>query len=181
MSLNTVNIQGADEIDAVLKLLPEEIARKVLNNALLAGARVTAAEMRSRCPVDAEVRTGAKHPPGYGKKQIRARLARPSEYGKIAQQMGNNKFAAAAVAGPGKRAFYLRFIEWGWMLTIRKKRIRFIGPRPFLRPSWDSTRSAALDAIGKKSAEGIEKAAHKLAGQYRTSGLSKRGRTFIKL
>jgi HK97 gp10 family phage protein len=192
-----VTIDGARELDRVLQMLPEEIARKVVNNSLRAGARVVAEEMKARCPIGAEAHvyrhkkkrmfTGkvTVRPAGFGKKQIRARLAQPSEYGAIGSIVGDSNISAAAVAGVGSKAFYLKFLEWGWILTSHgggrssRKRIKHISPRPFLRPAWETTKMAALEKIGRNLGSGIEKAAERLAGSYANSGFSKRGRTFI--
>lgn len=187
-----VKIQGADELDRVLRLLPEEIARRVAERAVLAGARVVRDEMKLRAPVGdkAHESVGRKgklrgvftvRMPGYLKKNVRARLARPREYGAIARLLGHNRFVVAALAGVSAKAFYARFIEWGWMLTSRKgRRIRFIGPQPFLRPAWEASKHRALETIARTLAAGIEDAARRLAGPYARSGFSRRGRSFIR-
>lgn len=189
--MNSVHIKGADELDRALALLPEEIGRKVLNNAVLAGARVVAREMKIRAPVGDKAhenvsRKGkllAVRMPGFLKKNVRARMARPSEYGAIARLVGHNRFVTAAVAGVSPRAFYARFVEWGWVLTRKTKgglkRIKFIAPQPFLRPAWDATKFRALEVIGATLARGIDDAARRLAGRYGASGFSRRGRSFI--
>jgi HK97 gp10 family phage protein len=181
-----VGLEGAAELDKLLQALPEEIARNVARQAMLAGARVVAAEMKARCPVNAEVATNQKHPPGYGRKQIRARIATNRDTGQIGQIIGG-RFSIAAWAGVGSKGWYLKFPEWGWMLTGHGKgrharqKIRHIPPKPFLRPAWESSKMKALDAIGRALGAGIEKAAARLAGPYAKSGFSKRGRTLIRL
>lgn len=212
-----VYLEGASELDKVLQMLPEEIARKDVNAALYAGAAIVAAAMKSSCPVGAEShiyratsakgwqsvfskkksrmvhrsarsgKTGVEieRQPGYGKKQIRPRLARPSEFKKIAEIVGDSNISAAAVAGVGSKAFYLKFIEWGWILTSHgksrsgRRRIKHIPPRPFLRPAWEMSKMSALNIIGQTLGRAIEKSAERLSGAYRSSGFSSRGRTFI--
>lgn len=172
-------IDGAAELDQVLRLLPEEIARKVLDKAVLEGARVVAREMKIRAPMG-KVDDANDRPPGFLRRNVRARLARPREYGSIAVLVGHANFVTAAIAGVSAKAFYARFVEWGFTLTSHKGLpVRFIGPRPFLRPAWDSTRAAALKTVIGALAKGIEDAAVRLAGPYRSSGFSRRGRTFI--
>lgn len=190
--MNSVHLKGADELDKALAMLPEEIGRRVLNRAVLAGARVVAKEMKIRAPVGDKAhetvnrkgKTIAVRMPGYLKKNVRARMALPREYGAIARLLGHNRFVVAAVAGVSSKAFYARFIEWGWMLTRKtrtgKKRLRFVGPQPFLRPAWDAVKMRALETIGVTLAQGIDEAARRLAGRYATSGFSRRGRSFIK-
>lgn len=190
-----VFLEGASELDAVLKMLPEEIARKVVNEALLQGAKVTAAEMKARCPVGAEAHVYnfrskllgglvRKRKAGYGRSQIRGRLAQKKEMGKIAEIVGDPRVSAAALAGVGSRAFYLKFIEFGWMLTSHGKRgrrgVKHIPAKPFLRPAWQTSKDKALYVIGQTLGKGIETAALKLAGPYSQSGFSKRGRMFMK-
>lgn len=178
--MNSVWLKGADELDRTLAMLPVEIGRKVLDRALLEGARVVSREMKLRAPVG-ELEDTPERPPGFLRKNVRARMARPSEYGAIARLIGHNRFVTAALAGVSAKAFYARFIEWGFILTSRKgKRIRFIGPKPFLRPAWESTKMRALETIGRSLAAGIEQAAIRLAGRYSTSGFSRRGRMFIR-
>jgi hypothetical protein len=190
--MNSVHLKGADELDRVLAMLPEEIGRKVLDRAVLEGARVVAREMKMRAPVGEKAHESVSkkgrlkavltvRKPGFLKRNVRARMARPREYGAIARLIGHNRFVTAAIAGVSSRAFYARFVEWGWVLTSRKgRRIRFIGPKPFLRPAWDATRFRALETVGRTLAAGIEQAAARLAGRYRTGGFSSRGRTFLR-
>jgi hypothetical protein len=173
--MNNANLQGFDELDSLLRMMPEEIGRRVLNKAVLDGARVVAKEMRIRAPVgdDADEGGSKGRKPGFLRRNIRARMARPSEY-------GDNRFVTAALAGVSSKAWYAKLIEYGWVFTSSKgKGVRFIGPRPFLRPAWDSTKAAALATVSRSLAIGIEQAAIRLAGRYRTSGFSRRGRTFI--
>jgi head-tail adaptor len=49
--MNSAHVGVADEIEAMLRQLPPEIARKVGDRAVLAGARVIAREMKMRAPV----------------------------------------------------------------------------------------------------------------------------------
>jgi len=189
---NLVSIEGASELDKLLQMLPDEIAKKVVSNSLRAGARVVSSAMKSRCPIGAESHiykyrkkvkpTGKEfnREPGFGKRQIRARLARNSELGEIAAIVGDSGISAAALAGVGPKAFYLRFLEYGWVLTSHAgRKIRHVAARPFLRPSWESTQMAALNMIGSKLGAGIEDAAARLAGPYAKSGFSSRNRFFI--
>jgi HK97 gp10 family phage protein len=192
-----VAIDGAADLDRLLAMLPAEIARKNVDAALYAGARVVAVAMKSTCPAGAEAHvyrhrkkgmfTGAEsmRPAGFGKSQIRARKARPGEYGEIGAIVGDANISAAAVAGVGSKAFYLKFVEWGWVLTSHgkgraaRRRIKHVPPRPFLRPAWEMSKMAALNVIGRTLGAGIEKSAARLAGPYIKSGFSARTRTFI--
>lgn len=141
-------IQGARELDRVLKKLPKQVRGKVLRQALMAGARVIAKAMRARVP---EVT-------GVGKKSIATRRDREGERGGA---------SVAAKVGPLRRAFYLMFREFG---TSHQP------ARPWARPAFEESKRAALDKIGKALGKSIKKAAARLAGPLAKSGLVKRRR-----
>lgn len=191
-------LQGAAELDQVLAGLPHEIAKTVAEKAVLAAARVVAADMQSRTPIGA-VKHFYKHrkkgkftgdlsirKPGFARAHIKARLL----YGRnlaLAQEVFPGGAFPVAAAGATKEAFYLRFIEYGWNLTRGRrgakgrKILKHIPAHPFLRPAWEGSKHAALDAMGKVLAAGVEKAAERLATRsYAQSGFSVRGRSLLR-
>lgn len=188
-------LEGARELDRALQLLPQEISRKVGGAALMAGATIVADEMKARCPVGAEEHVyrhkGTRfrkqllsrvvksiRPAGFARTQISARLATAREKGQLAgiktntRQFSRSSLASeleasapVALAGASKEAFYLKFLEFGWMMTghgrSKKKRagIKHVPPHPFLRPAWESTKARAFMAIAQAAERGIQEAA----------------------
>lgn len=47
-----VHVKGAKELEALLKRLPERVAKRVVNNGLRAGARIIRDDAKARVPVD---------------------------------------------------------------------------------------------------------------------------------
>ncbi len=149
----TVNIAGASELEALLKQLPERLARNRVNHALMAGASVVAAELKHDAPVG-----------HYGPGGVRLRpTAKRQRYGALAANIRRRtlKVAGASMTvgvGIGK-AFWGLFGEFG---TSRQP------ARPWFRKGWEASKLQALDAIGRDLAQGIETEALKLAGELRT-------------
>lgn len=190
-------VRGVKETNEILTRLPREIERRVVRAALLKGARIVAARIRAMAPFEE----------GNIKKNVRARLATASEVAKLqglktrSAIRGFSRSGAfqqslpIALAGVGKRGWYARLIEYGWWLSKHRKvigtkasgkpqkakseRIKFIPARPFIRPAYEATKHEAASAISVELDKGVREAARALSGEYRTSGFSKRGRTFI--
>lgn len=143
-----MRIEGAKELDRVLKRLPKKIRGKVLRQALMAGARVIRKAMRQRAPV----RTGKLQ------MSIAARRDRGAERGGA---------SVAVKVGPLGRGFYGMFIEFG---TSRQP------ARPWARPAFEESKNEALDKTGGQLGKAIEREAARLAGPLRKSGLIRRRR-----
>ena len=186
--MTTVRIEGASELDRVLRLLPEEISRRVVSAALRAGTPPVVAEMKARLSYSLEAEESARARvyrhrkkgaftgdvtvrfPGYAKSQIRARPASKSEMSEAREILQSQNVSAAFLVGASRKAFYLRFLEWGWMHTTSKasgrKRTKHIPAHPRLRPACDATKRTALNLIGRALGKGIERAAEKLARPF---------------
>lgn len=143
--LTTVDIKGLKELDDLLKSLPEQIQRKALAQANLAGATVLKEEAKSRVPVRSD-------PPGpikVGKNASKARL--PGFLKASIKAWRIKKGAKGSVThGVGTRgmAFYGKFLEFG---------TKYISPRPFLRPALDAAYLKAIDAVAAVLRTKIEK------------------------
>jgi len=132
----TMRIEGAKELDRVLKKLPKKIRGKVLRQALMAGAGVIRKAMRQRAPVLT----------GKLKMSIAARRDRAAERGGA---------SVAVKVGPLGRGFYGMFTEFG---TSRQP------ARPWARPAFEESKRAALDKTGGQLGKAIEREAARLAG-----------------
>lgn len=160
-----LRIHGAKEMEAVLKQLPDYIAKRVVTGALRKAAEPVLEEARRLAPVGEEAKgrvrlrrskRGKVSVSNYGKLKLSLRIVNvPSK--KTAH--------SATVAVSIGKAFWGMFVEFG---------TRFMGARPFLRPAFESKKHEALDRLGKELGDGIEKAAIKLAGPYLKSGLKRK-------
>lgn len=154
MAANLINIEGAAELERVLKRLPDKIGRQVLEGSLRSGARIIAKEARKRVPVrtrelQKSITVGAAR--GRGRR------------GKL----GRVKPGEVVVGFKRPVSARAHLTEFG---------TRHSRAQPFLRPALISKGSAAIDAIGKALGKRIEKAAVKLAGPLAKSGLLRRRR-----
>lgn len=137
-------IEGARELDAVLKRLPDKISEKVLVAAVRAGATVVAKDMKRRVRVR------------FGKLRdsIVVRKAPRKKYGR------RKGLVVIGFLKPTSRRAHL--IEFG---------TRHSPAFPFIRPALAANGGEAIDTIGHKLARDVDRAAEKLAGRYATSGL----------
>lgn len=132
-----IKITGAKELDNALSLLPKRLAKKVLVQALRAGAKPMLADARNGIPVDS----------GLTKKDLKIRAIPASE----------SSVPAIAITGSttkAGRSYIMRFLENGTSNMPAK---------PFLRPAFDNNAERSLDIIGKELGQRIESEAAKLA------------------
>ena len=147
---DNIQITGMEELNKVLKKLPDRITRNILSAGVRAGAQVIRKAAIVKC--------------GGGKKDIAIRKAR-SPKGTVAYKIG-----------PSKEKWYLKFREfgtYGGFTGQYKFAPRWKGgghtpngqaARPFLRPALDENATKAIQAMGKKMGQRIEKEALKLRG-----------------
>jgi len=146
-------IHGAKEIEAVLKELPEQVGRNVLNGALMSGANVVVKEARARAP--------------RGKGDTKD--AKGRNVGHLFQNIRRKRWKRGSHSAEVKIGIGAAF--WGMFLEFGTSKM---AARPWLRPAWDASKEKALAAIGKSLGRGLERAATKLAGKYSKSGLGSR-------
>lgn len=165
----TVRLHGAREMEQVLKQLPEHISRQVVIGALRDAAKPILEEAQRLAPVGQE-----------SKGRVRLRRTKKgkvtvSNYGKLKLSLKIITLPAAklehsaGVAVSVGKAFWGMFIEFGTRHITDGK-----GKKPFMRPAFEAKKMEALGILGKRLGERIEKAAEKLAGSYRKSGLRRR-------
>jgi HK97 gp10 family phage protein len=134
-----IQIDGLQELLAKMKSLPVNLARNGLRAAVNAGAEVIRKDAVSRVPV----LTGRLKKAIY-KKQIRELSNNVQQTFFVGARSGK-KYKKA-----NKDAYYWRFLEFGTSKMPAK---------PFLRPAFDAKKRQAVDAIGRKLKERIDKLA----------------------
>lgn len=130
-------IEGAKEMERVLRELGPDVANRVGRQALRAGAKVIIDEAKRLVPVDS----------GALRDSIAVREDR-----KLKASVGHEIGVNIGFLKPASRRAHL--IEFGTSKSPAK---------PFMRPAMDSQAPAALDQMGKVLARGIDREAKKLA------------------
>ncbi|WP_283149735.1 HK97-gp10 family putative phage morphogenesis protein [Silvimonas soli] len=148
----SVKLTGLDDLKRKLRELPKRVETRVVKVALKKGGEIIRDAAISRAPEDS----------GLLKKNIvyRALSAKKGQVGvrKQAQKHVDNP-QNRRMRRVGKRyysdgpAFYGRFVEFG---------TKNMAAHPFMRPAFDATAPAAIDAIGKALLEGIDQEVRKL-------------------
>jgi len=164
----TIDIKGLNQLSDALMKLPTEIAQKELTNALLAGGHVVGDEMEAQAPRSQDIGPRPKND-----QHIADNIVVQAE-GKV---IGS---AAEVVVGPSKAvSAKARWTELGTTAhAILKKHKKVLSdgtnifgtkvyhpgerPRPFMRSSLAVSANAALDAIKKSLADGIQRAAKRV-------------------
>lgn len=137
-------IEGAKEVEVVLRRLPNQVRGRVLRAVAMSGARVLRDAARQNAPVES----------GTLRESIVARGERRA-----------GRHEVRVKVGPLRTAFYGLFQEFG---TSR------LAARPWLRPAFEASKVEALRRIGAALGPAIERAAKRLAGPLSRSGLVRR-------
>jgi HK97 gp10 family phage protein len=149
-----VEVRGAKEIEAVLKAMPERIAKNVVVNSLRAGARIIAKQAR------ANLRANPSIDSGMLEKNVTSRARKRSKQGSAVVSVGIARATAivkrrnrkkAVKASPSKYAHLVEFGREG------------MAAEPFLRPALDEKAIEAIGKIGEFLGKGVEREAAKLA------------------
>lgn len=140
-----VEVKGLKELDEFLKQLPEQIQRRALQQATLAGARVIRDSAAGRAPM-------RYFPPGPMKAYKSSSKYRLPGFlrasVKVWRLKKDAKGTVSYAVGARGLAFYGRFVEFG---------TRFVGARPFLRPALDAMHLWAIEAVAAVLRQKIEK------------------------
>ena len=141
-----MQLTGFKELAAALRELPERVAKNALRSAVNAGA----SEIRKQAKANAPKDTGLLEKNIY-QKQIR-------EQSDATKQVFFVGVRGAKKKKKGEKKvevpFYWRFIEFGTSKMPAK---------PFLRPAFDAKKEVAIERIGEKLDERIQKYAKELA------------------
>lgn len=133
---DNATVQGVDDFKAKLQELPRAMRRRVLRNALAAGARLVRDESKRSAPILAATNRSVPYrKPGTVRDAIRVRTSKQSTRAGDVGVFVNVKPAKGANRG-GKNPndpFYWRFLEFG---------TRKMSARPFLRKGGDKLQQA---------------------------------------
>lgn len=143
----TLEWQGADELEAALRALPDSLRKGLVERALMHAAEPIAAYARGRV----SYRTGHTQ----SRIKVSTRLSRR-------QRRKSKEFAEAFVGASPSRAAHL--IELGTKPRFHKsgKSTGQMPARPFLRPAFDAEKENALRILGEDLWLEIEKTARRL-------------------
>lgn len=163
-----IEIKGLRELRAAMLALPAKLDRRILNAALMEGAKLIRDDARVRAPVlkQADPRRRA----GVLRQAVRAQAGRPDPgmtatvivrvkpltKSQVRKFKAGQRKKGQRVSGADNPAdpFYWRFVEFG---TSKKP------AEPFLRPAFEAKKEAAAQAIVPALAAKIELEAQKLA------------------
>lgn len=155
----SVDILGLKELDAKLSEMSTEMSTKIVRKALRAGGKVMQEAIAEAAPVKADTaRGGTSLPPGTLKSDIIVTLGRDDEG------------SPAAIVGPGKyTAHVANFVEYGHRQVTggysNIKNGKASGPGkstgqvpayPFIRPAYEATREASVEAMITSLRNGVE-------------------------
>lgn len=140
-----LQVKGLAELHKALQQVPEQLEKKVLRNALRAGANVMKKAAQDRVPVKS----------GALRKSIKV---------KTSARKGRYRLKATISAGD-EDAYYAHMVEFGTAAHIikpAKKKSLFFGgvareqvehpgaaPHPFMRPALDAASEAAVNAFAE--------------------------------
>lgn len=145
----SVGVKGAAEIEALLKKLPDQVARRVVQSALRSGGTLIAKEAKAQLR---SVDTGLlKSKIGVRGKKGKAQVGILSG-GQTVTRKGASK---PQFARPTK---YAKFIEFGTPT---------VPANPFMRPALDAKSVEAIRKIGEQMGKGVEREALKMAVRRR--------------
>ena len=158
-------LEGVEELDQLLRKLPQKVGDKVMAGAVRAGANVIRKAASDLAPVRAEEtlrrinpakKTGEFRLPGFLKRNI------------IVQRIkAPDRKTVRFLIGPIREAYYGMFVEFG---------TRFMSAQPFLRPAFDREKRNAVTKMGQHLGRSVLREARKLAGPLAKSGLLGRRR-----
>lgn len=172
---NEFNVQGLKELHAMLQELPVRIERNIMRGAIRAGANVFRDAARQAAPVDdGDLKRSIKtSSPNVKKGNVVVNVgtdvfyARMVEFGTATYYTGNGK----TVGGPYKIPKRLKSGNIG---KRTKKALKFgnvivnsvthpgIKPKPFMRPAFDNSSSAAVAKFAEYVAARLDKEVRKL-------------------
>jgi HK97 gp10 family phage protein len=148
MAVQRSRVEGLSEINQVLKQLPERVQKNTLQRSVNAGGRVILKAVKAKAPRHEGKQSPASKRYGTLFKNLRMRA------------MSKLRAGARGVRIFTGDAFWSRFFELG---TSHQP------ARPFMRPAFDESAGEAVGKMRDTLAEGVEREAAKLAGEYKTA------------
>lgn len=152
----SVKITGGKELEDALERLPMDAARRIVKLGLVKGARLWLDEMKRTVLQGWHIFnftkvTKREAGPGGGAGRY---AGRSREFGVISRalslrvKLNPDELGGTAQVGPGKKAYWAQWMEFG-----RKGARSF----PFIRPSFDARKQAALNAYVDTVREELKK------------------------
>lgn len=155
-------IEGAKELDDLLKQLPGRTAGRIGSNALRAGARVIRDEAKRVVPVDTgDLRDSIKVITGRADRRTQ-RIVHVGSFGPDSRLAHLVEFGTAVHRITAKAGKVLAYISGFQRVFARSVLHPGAKPQPFLRPAGDAKAREALDTMGDVLGVGIEREAAKL-------------------
>jgi len=165
-------LNGADELEKVLKELPRAVAGKVVLGATRSGAAILRKVIRKNAPYDPKRKRG-KHL----RDTIRAQKKHRTNDLYLVGPTHEAPHAHLVTHGTGPRKFKKPHRVKLGSKTVRVTHSGRMPANPYIQNSAAEARQSVFDKIGHRLGDLIEKAATKLAGRYKTSGAAP-GRRF---
>lgn len=156
-----VKVTGLKELNRNL-IAMGKAGQKVLKTAVKDGAKVVAADVKARVPVGSKPHRFREKGkiifvmPGNLRKNIKPRL--------VPKNKVQGADMAVVVAYEG-RAFYGRWLEWGWRSGKARKYVNPYKRPKYLESAWDSKRDEALRVTAARLRVLIETEAARLGAQ----------------
>lgn len=146
---------GLEEIEKLLKALPDKPAKRALDGGMRAGGKVIQRDAIERAPV-------LKGPPRVVMYRGKKRIIVPGLLRKsiIVRRVKDGPASVNFAISVTKLAFWAHMIEWG---TSKMRAM------PFLRPALDAKGEEAIKVMIQTTAKRIEAEATKLASLYGTN------------
>lgn len=143
MAVKSSRVGGFTEARALLKQLPPNIEKRVLQRAVNAGA--------------SEIRKAVKAAAPVGKEPSQA----SAKYGRLKQNIRVMRLKRVQRGAKGARV-WTRFAFWGYFLEFGTKHQP---ARPWFEPAVASSQASAFDKMRTALVIGIEREANRLAGR----------------
>lgn len=144
-----VEVKGLRELGQALALLDKDIQKRVARAATNAGAQVIKKLAAQKAPVS-QPEVTPNVPPGYLRDSIIVRRQRRPDRRLTSQHAVTVRHKGAKVLKDATNPYQVGiFNEFG---TVK------MSPQPFMRPSFDQGKEAALQAITKRLQQRIDKA-----------------------
>lgn len=161
-------IEGAKELDDLLKQLPGRVAGRVAANSLRSGARIIRDEAKRQVPVDTgDLQKSIKVLTGRTAKRD-SRIVHVGVFGKDSRLAHLVEFGTAAHRIATKTKQVLAFLVGYSRVYARSVQHPGAKEKPFLRPAADAKVGEVVAEIGRVIGDGIEREAVKLAGSRRS-------------
>lgn len=153
--MSDVTVLGMTQLENTISQLNKKVAKTIIGDALKAGAVIVRVEAQNRAPVGTQSHKFKEKGKIIVVKagNLKRKLKEKKRVGKRAT-LGQIQY----IIPLDGRVFYGKFQEWGW----KTKSGKYIAPKRFLQPAFESKKDEALAEVSKLLGEGIEAEARRL-------------------